>query len=363
MDKTRTNTNRIFAYISLILSSISLYSQVVVEQEVSQVDLLIGEQVMLKTTVLVDADKDVSYPAFSDNIYTPGVEVVNEGKVDTTLLNAGKRIQLTRTYKLTSFDSAFYALPPFYVLIEKDTFKASSTIGLKVTSVPVDTTNANEFAGPYTVTSIPFQWSYEFWCIILILILGVYAIMLLYTKVRDNKPITKRIVVTPPTPAHQQALKEFAQIKIPSFETEEAFKSYYDQITNILRQYIENRFSLNAKELTSEEIISKLTDTNNAEALRELKEILTTADLVKFAKYQATVCEANRSVAMALDYVNTTRLSDEQLPQPEVKIVTIGATKQRNIRIMLFVLMVLLALISLFLLGYILKEIYECFIA
>ena len=354
--------NRIFAYILLTLSSISLYSQVVVEQEVSQVDLLIGEQVALKTTVLVDADKQVTYPAFAENVYTHGVEVVNEGKIDTTLLNEGKRMQLTRTYKLTSFDSAFYALPPFYVLVEEDTFKAASTIGLKVTSVPVDTTNANEFAGPYTVTSIPFQWSYELWLIMLILILAVYGIVMLYKKVRDNKPITKRIVVTPPTPAHKQALDEFAQIKTKPLETEEELKVYYDQITDILRQYIENRFALNAKELTSEEIITKLTDTNNVEALRELKEILTTADLVKFAKYQASVSEANRSVAMALDYVNTTRLSDEQLPKPEVKIVTIGETKQRNVRMMLIALMVVLGLLSLCLLGYILKEIYECFI-
>ena len=59
--------NRIFAYILLTLSSISLYSQVVVEQEVSQVDLLIGEQVMLKTTVLVDADKDVKI--YREEIY------------------------------------------------------------------------------------------------------------------------------------------------------------------------------------------------------------------------------------------------------------------------------------------------------
>lgn len=355
--------NRIFAYILLILCNISLYSQVVVEQEVSQVDLLIGEQVELKTTVLVDADKHVTYPSFTDSIYTNGVEVVYESKIDTTLLNAGKRLQLSRTYKLTSFDSAFYALPPFYVLVEKDTFRATSNIGLKVTSVPVDTTNANEFAGPYSVTSVPFQWSYEFWLNILIFVIGICGMILIYKKLKDNKPITKRIVVSPPTPAHKQALEEFEQIKSQKLETEEELKLYYDQITDTLRRYIENRFALNAKELTSEEIILKLTEMNNVEALRELKEILTTADLVKFAKYKATVSEVNRSVVMALDYVNTTRLSDEQLPKPEVKIVTIGATKQRNVRIILFAFMIILTLLSLYLLGYILKEIYECFIA
>ena len=355
--------NRIFVCILLLYSSISLYSQVIVEQEASQVDLLIGEQVALKTSVLVDADQQVVYPSFPNNNYMDGVEVVREESIDTTFLNAGKRMQLTRTYHLTSFDSAFYALPPFFVVVESDTFRAPSTIGLKVTSVPVDTTNANEFAGPYTVTSIPFEWSFGFWSLLLLIPILVYSVILLYKRVKKNVPITKRIVVTPPTPAHQQALAQFATIKAEHPETEEQLKEYYDQLTDVLRQYIENRFALNAKELTSDEIIQKLMDTNNVSALRELKEILATADLVKFAKYQASVSEANRSVAMALEYVNTTRLADDQLPKPEVKIVTIGENKQRNVRIALIVAMGILSLTVLCLIGYILTEIYECFIA
>ena len=96
--------------------------------------------------------------------------------------------------------------------------------------------------------------------------------------------------------------------------------------------------------------------------MRELKDILTTADLVKFAKYNASISETNRSVALALDYVNNTRLSDEQLPKPEVKIVTIGEVKQRNIKIAMLVLIGTLSLIALCLLGYISKEIYDCFL-
>lgn len=355
--------NKIITYILLTLSSIPSYSQVIVEQNLSQVDLLIGEQVNLNTVVLVDAEQKVKYPTFEANTFTQGVEIVREGKIDTMMLNAGKRMQLSRTYKLTSFDSAFYSLPPFYVVVDKDTFKASNILGLKVTSVPVDTTNANEFAGPYSITSIPFQWSYELWLVILVIALSLLFIVLLCKKIKNNAPITKRIVIHPPTPAHQQALKKFAEIKNFSPETEDEFQVYYDKITDTLRQYIEERFSLNAKELTSEEIIHKLTESNNAAALYELKEILATADLVKFAKYHISVSEANRSVAMALDYVNTTRLTEEQLPKPEVRVVTIDEKKQRYFRVALFVVLGTLIILALCLLGYLLMEIYDYFIA
>lgn len=354
--------NRILTYIYLFFCTISTFSQVIVEQEISRVDILIGEQVELKTTVLVDANQSIVYPDFPNNNYTNGVEIISKGKIDTTMLNSEKRMQLTRIYKLTSFDSAFYALPPFYVLIDRDTIKAENSIGLKVTSVPVDTTNANDFAGPYTVVAIPFQWSYELWLLIALNFLLVGVIIYLFKKVKKNKPITKRIIINPPTPAHLQALTEFADIQSERPETEDELKIYYDKLTDILRQYIEDRFSFNAKELTSDEIIKKLTETNNETALRELKDILTTADLVKFAKYNASISETNRSVALALDYVNNTRLSDEQLPKPEVKIVTIGEVKQRNIKIAMLVLIGTLSLIALCLLGYISKEIYDCFL-
>lgn len=353
--------NRIITYILLFCGTLSVYSQILVEQELSRVDILIGEQVELRTSVSLNANQSVSYPTFENNLYMDGVEVVSEGKIDTVKLNSNQRMQLNRTYKLTSFDSAFYSLPPFYVLSGEDTIKAAHTIGLKVTSVPVDTTNANDFAGPYSVTTIPFQWSYGLWSVILLNILLIALVIYIIRRVKNLRPLTKRIVINPPTPAHQQALADFAEIQTENPNTEEELKTYYDKITDILRRYIEERFSFNAKELTTEEIVSKLTDTNNATALRELKEILTTADLVKFAKYQATLTETNRSVALALDYVNTTRVADEELPKPEVKIVTVGEVKQRNFKIMLYVLAGILSLIGLCLLEYILKEIYDCF--
>jgi hypothetical protein len=84
--------------------------------------------------------------------------------------------------------------------------------------------------------------------------------------------------------------------------------------------------------------------------------------LVKFAKYQTSITEANRSVALALDYVNTTRLSDAELPRPEVKIVTVGEVKQRNIKIAKLIFIGLLSITALCLLGYILTEVIDYFL-
>ena len=96
----------------------------------------------------------------------------------------------------------------------------------------------------------------------------------------------------------------------------EAQKAYFVQLTDILRTYLYERFGFNAKEMTSQEIIDQLAQINDATALRELREILQTADLIKFARYQVSMAESDRALLQAVDYVKTTQ-SQEVYPEYE----------------------------------------------
>ena len=56
-------------------------------------------------------------------------------------------------------------------------------------------------------------------------------------------------------------------------------------MTNIIREYIENRYDVQALEFTTDEIIAGLEEADlNPHEINDLKEILTSADYVKFAK-------------------------------------------------------------------------------
>jgi hypothetical protein len=223
--------------------------------------------------------------------------------------------------------------------------------------------NANDYAGPHAVLSIPYEWSAGLWSLLLLDILLVVIVVLLIKRIKANKPITKRMVITPPPPAHQPAIEAIEKIReTRDIESSEALKSYYDSLTEILRNYIEQRFGFNALELTSAEIIARLQQSNDAVALHELREILETADLVKFAKYETSMSEADRSLVMAIDYVNSTKQKPEELPMPEVKVVTVGETQQQRVRTTMIVAVVVLAITSLVLFGWGVKEIYDCFL-
>jgi len=72
-------------------------------------------------------------------------------------------------------------------------------------------------------------------------------------------------------------------------------KKYYTILTDILRQYLENRFRVFSLELTTAETLDTLVKTGFKKdgSYNNLKTVLTGADLVKFAKYNPVSTEMN----------------------------------------------------------------------
>ena len=82
-------------------------------------------------------------------------------------------------------------------------------------------------------------------------------------------------------------MKEIERIKNEKVWQKGQPKTYYTELTDTLRTYIKDRFGFNALEMTSSEIIDKLLEMNDKEAISDLKELFQTADLVKFAKHES----------------------------------------------------------------------------
>jgi len=86
-------------------------------------------------------------------------------------------------------------------------------------------------------------------------------------------------------------------------------KKYHSELTDTIRQYIEDRFGINAMEQTTEETLEamKHMEMPDKEVLAKLKEILELADLVKFAKFNPLPDENDLSMVNALFFVNQTK--------------------------------------------------------
>lgn len=335
------------------------WGQTVVEVRADSASLLIGEQVHLQVKCTTRAGAKVTFPTFQpQQEIVPGVEVVENGPIDT-LRAAGKQmITLQRNYTITAFDSALYTIPPFKVQVDGKEYASRGNIGLKVSTVAVDTVHVDKFNGPHDVVELPFEWTFRQTLLALLAMLAGWGAFVLAVRLSDPRLITRRIVVHPPTPPHVTALKDMGALK-PA-KTGDA-KQYYMDLTETLREYIEKRFGFNAREMTTSEIIDELTASDHADALSELQDILRTADLVKFAKHEASLSEQDHSLMLALNYVQTTKFVPAEAPQPHIEYVTLSGKQQKGLRIAMQTVAIVLTALAFGLTVYVGYDLYLCF--
>ena len=323
-------------------------AQVSVEASIDSLELLIGEQAHITLQVSLDSDKRLQLPVYPDTLVR-GVEVLDVAKPDTQYINDNKRMLIKEVYTITSFDSALYYLPPMEVKVEDDIYK-SNPLALKVMTMPVDTLHPEPFFGPKDVMKPNFMWS-DWYGIIACVVLWIPAVFLLLyfiKRFRDNQPIIRKVKVEPKLPPHMEAMQEIDRIRNEKVWQHGLQKEYYTQLTDTLRTYIERRFGFKALEMTTDQIIDRLESVHDAEAMIELRSLLQTADLVKFAKFIPMMNENDANLLNAINFINETREAEDPNAKPEPTEITIVEKRPLRTKILLGVG---IALISIFLIG------------
>ena len=357
---------RTFLFILLAAAVLAAKAQVTVVAAIDSIEMLIGEQVHVTVTATMKEGSKVEFPVFKPmQQIIPGVEVLKSNELGVKGKENGF-VDRSVVYTLTSFDDTLYYLPPFVVKVDGKPYESKS-LALKVIGIEVDTVHVDQFFGPKDVQDNPFQWSdwsLLFWLSVLMLLLmavGYY----LYLRLRDNKPIITRIRIVKRLLPHQKAMKEIEQIKADKMQNAENPKEYYTKLTDTLRKYIEDRYGFNAMEMTSSEIIERLEraltdDAQSAETMKaELRQLFTTADLVKFAKYSTMINENDANLVSAIDFINQTKL--ETVPTEETVKPELTEADQRTVktRKTLKAFITLIVIVCVALLGYVFYGLYQ----
>jgi hypothetical protein len=181
----------------------------------------------------------------------------------------------------------------------------------------------------------------------------------LYLRLRDNKPIVTIIKKVKRLLPHQKAMQEIEQIKADKMVTAESSKEYYTKLTDTLRRYIEERYGFSAMEMTSSEIIQRLTSQGDQQSLDELRQLFTTADLVKFAKYSTLINENDANLVNAIDFINQTKLENqpqEETVKPQLSVEDLRSQKERRL---LKATIWAISLVSVLLFAYIIWSIWQ----
>jgi len=351
---------RILSAIVLALCTLAVGAQVKVEMMLDSLQLLVGEQGHITLSVTMKEGQQAQMPDFQyAQLLAPGVEVLETRDLDTIHLD-NQMVKLSRVYTITSFDDTLYYLPPMTVKVDGKDYK-SKNLALKVLTIDVDTLHPNQFFPPKGVQANPFMWSEwapYFWLSFLV-ILMLAAVYYLYIRLRDNKPIISRIRIIRHLPPHQKAMMEIGKIKAENSGAASDQKTYYTRLTDTLRTYLEERFGIKAMEMTSGEIIEQLHKEEDQSKIEELRQLLETADLVKFAKHSALLNERDRNMESVVEFIQTTKRDDTPTIERVEPQLTDSERRSQRSRKVIIALIAILSVASVALLVYVLWQLAD----
>ncbi len=301
--------------ISILMSQYScLFAQVSATFKSDSSKVEIGDHLNMKLVVNAKPGILVDFPTFpGDSIGK--IDIVKKDKIDTANL-AGNTLY-SQNITISAYEEGRYFFNPMKIyFLNKATGVVDSVYTndweLTVTTLPVDTSK------PIKAIKAPLKVDYKlneftWWIIGLIVLIVALAIgYLLYRKYK-NKPAPVVARPRPKEPAHIWANKELKKLQQEKLWQSDQVKQYHSRLTDILRSYLEFRFNYYALEATTEEIMKEVyTYDVGMDAGARLREILTLADFVKFAKMNPAPDQNTRSIQDAYAFIEMTKPKVEE---------------------------------------------------
>jgi hypothetical protein len=304
----------------LLSASAGLYSQdVTVSAAFDSSRIYIGDQIFYTVTIDQPADLNLTVKPLKDSLCR-NIEILAGPAYDSSLTNS--RLRVINKYLITSFDSGLYQVPPVYAELNtasgiKRFYSDYSFLEvMRVKITPPDTTAkifdiVKPYRAPLTIGEI-LPW---------LMLAGACAALIwgLVILIRKFKKIRKEPdIIINPDPAHIIAFRELEKLKEEQLWQKGEVKQYYSRLTEILRQYLENRYRVFSLEMTTSETLDALIKSGfkKNELYSVLKTILNGADLVKFAKYKPEPSENELHFENSWKFVESTKVIEPVPEQP-----------------------------------------------
>jgi|TARA_B110000240_G_C13499395_1_gene453169 hypothetical protein len=260
--------------------------------------ILIGQQIKfsLKGSHL---NSEINWPILTDSILN-GIEIIKFSKIDT-IYNKDTSTTYYQEFIITAWDSGAYYIPP----IKLNNNLISEGFLLNVFSIEIKESDSLKDIKEQIDAKFSLL-DYWIWILVLLIVLlGIYLFNKFFNKSNQTATTKKVVIKIAPNIIASDALDKLEKKKLWQ---EGKIKEYYSEISEILRTYIESRFNIIALELTTEEIIYKISKNISSESTKELRTLLSRSDLAKFAKSKPIDVENNESMLLAKKLVDQTKV-------------------------------------------------------
>jgi hypothetical protein len=286
-----------------------------VKAEVDKSIITIGDRIIYSLRIDHDRGIKIEQPGHGANL---GQFEIKDYKIHD-ILQRDDIITQKFEYQISVFDTGKFVIPPFPVaFFDSDTSRKFQIIQSEPIEIFVEsvlTAEDKELRDIKPPWEIPLDISKWIWLaiIFLVTILGTLFGIYYYRKRKKGESLFKREKIRP---AHEIAFEDLVKIKAIWREMLEAgeAKVLFTKISEIARNYLENRYFFKALEETTFEISESLQEIEIELSRKEqILNVLELSDMAKFAKYNPRVKETESVIVMMENFIENTKLIFESL--------------------------------------------------
>ena len=297
--------SRAFFLFCILAGYPSICGAAVIFSTVSNQELSVGDRIHFSVTIMGPKESTVVPPEPSSSFGNITVKEWNSRKFEQT-----KADSLVFEYSLTTYKPEPCTIPALsYILESRDKRDTLKTEAIPLTLVPQITTDSADIMDlrPQQNTGKrPLLW---LWLLLSAILLTAAILAGRYYFKRMQRPPPP----PPPKPPYDEAMEALAALDAKQYLLKGLVREYVFELSDILKRYIERRFSINAAEFTTEEMLAWLGVSPLAKEQRAAMEwFFRAADPVKFAKMLPDQDTLDRFGAEARAFLEATRPVIEQ---------------------------------------------------
>jgi len=311
-------------FIRFILTLVFLFYHISSAQSVSvtaTVDsqtVTIGDWIRYSVDIKHPAGIVVAIPSFKDTLGK--FDIVQQDSLIRTEEN--NAVELKKNFVITRFDAGSHIIPPFVVQYRDAAgnilFAQSNLIPVEVRGVEVDTSKSIRDIKPPRSIPLSAEEIALYAALALLVVAAGYGIFYYIKKKKRVVAATEEAV--PDIPAHVLALLQLDELEQKQLWQKGEFKLYYSEATEIIRRYFEKRYGILALEMTTGEVMEQLQKLKIEHSmLLSIEQLLSWADLVKFAKYRPSATECSDVLPAARKIVEKTKQGEPVVQHGEIK--------------------------------------------
>ncbi len=264
--------------------------------------------------VEVEREPDVNVELADPGVDIAGFRIVDLGQ-DPPLTLASGRILERRWFQLRADLVGAYVLPALAASYSEASGGGGDLeapeIAVEVESVlPADGTEVTDIRDIKPLRRVETGRLWLLWLGLAAAVLAL-AIAAWWWR-RRRRGSGGEVPEVPRIPPYDLAIQELERLRCTDFSNLRELRRYYFAVSAVVRAYVEGRFGLNATDLTTEEILSRVAPIRiDPVQARRLERFLVATDQVKFAAHLPLLEEIDRTYEQALGFVRATRPADE----------------------------------------------------